>query len=342
MKHMREVTMAPKLSINADERRQKRPEIPLHDNKDIIARYPLSALTVTIAFVAIFFFGELLVTWLLMKFPIETPLIEGLVDSVVLVLVSSPVLYAFFYRPLRIHTETQERTEAEIHLLSQRLLHVAEEEQRKLALDLHDEFGQSVSALKLNLEEMRNKIEVLDPELAESCAGLISSVDEQHASIRSLVARLRPSLLDDLGIEPALQWLVSELQKQNPCTQLNLEVSGLKGRPSQQMETALFRISQEAISNALVHGKARKIDLTLTASYPDLILTIRDDGIGFDVESARYKKDGRVHFGLLSMRERTLALNGRFRVASQPGAGTTIRVVLPQQNPLNGEYDDAD
>jgi signal transduction histidine kinase len=302
-----------------------------------------------VAIITLFvFFSEMTAMILLMVFPVDSPITEAIVDSTVLVLFVSPALYGFFYRPFYRwaealkEDESQKLYEAEIRMLSRQLLHTAEEEQRKLALDLHDEFGQSVSALKLNLEEMRNKIEVLDPELAESCAGLISSVDEQHASIRSLVARLRPSLLDDLGIEPALHWLVSELQKQNSCTQLNLEVSGLKSRPSQQMETALFRISQEAISNALAHGKARKIDLTLTASYPDLILTIRDDGIGFDVEGARYKKDGRVHFGLLSMRERTLDLNGRYSVSSQPGEGTTIRVVLPQQNPLNGEYDDAD
>jgi two-component system sensor histidine kinase UhpB len=315
------------LSINADERRHTRHG---HKPKGVFRR-SLSAVTLVVSMGAVLFFGEMMVMGLLIVVPVNSPFLEAVIDSALLVLLVSPALYSFFYRPLRQRIEAQKGTEAEIRLLSSKLLHAAEEEQRKLALDLHDEFGQSISALKIALEELRKKVQSVDPKLSEVCAGPISNVDELHTSIRSLVARLRPSLLDDLGIEPALQWLVSELRRQNPDVEFGLEMSGLKTRPKQQMENDLFRISQEAISNALMHGKPRKIDLHLIASYPDLILTIRDDGTGFDSENAGYKLDGRVHFGLLSMRERTLSLHGRFTIISQPGEGTTIRVVLPQK-----------
>lgn len=322
-------------SFNVDERQRKRLKLTLSPQMGRIAGSPLSLLKVVVSLVVIFFFGELLVMALLIASPIETSLIEALVDSVVLVLISSPLLYLYFYKPLHLHTETRKRAEEEIHLLSRQLLYAAEEEQRKLALDLHDEFGQSISALMLSLEEMQKKIQLIDPQLALSCAGPIARVDELHSSIRSLVARLRPGLLDGLGIEPALEWLVSELRRQNPEVEINLEISDLKTRPPQQVETVLFRISQEAISNALVHGKPRKIELNLTASYPDLILTIRDDGRGFDTTKCCHQKGGRIHFGLLSMRERTLTLNGRFSVTSQPDEGTAIRVVLPQKIKLD-------
>lgn len=327
----------PELSINADERRQVRHGQPSTRKPEGTFRRSLSALTLAVSLGAIIFCGEMLVMFLLMAFPIESTLLEAIVDSTVLMVFVAPALYLIFYRPFKQRIEAQKITEAEIRLLSSQLLHAAEEEQRKLALDLHDEFGQSISALKLDLEEVQNKLEKLDPVLARECAGPLISVDDLHAAIRSLVARLRPGLLDDLGIEPALQWLVSELRKQNPEIDFNLEISGLKDRPPQQMETSLFRISQEAITNALVHGQAQEIDLHLTASYPDLILTIRDNGCGFDCEHSRYRKDGRIHFGLLSMRERALALNGRFSVTSQPGEGTTIRAVLPQKMSKQGE-----
>lgn len=317
----------PELSINADERRHSR-----HDHKSsVVFRRSMSALTLVVSMGVILFCGEMVVMGLLMVVPVNSPLLEAAVDSALLVLLVSPALYGFLYRPFRQRIEAQKGTEAEIRLLSSKLLHAAEEEQRKLALDLHDEFGQLISALKIDLEELCKKVQSVDPELAQDCAGPISDVDELHASIRSLVARLRPSLLDDLGIEPALQWLASELRRQNPDIEFGLEMSGLKTRPKQQMENDLFRISQEAISNALMHGNPKKIDLHLIASYPDLILTIRDDGSGFDSENAGYKFDGRVHFGLLSMRERALSLHGRFTIISQPGEGTTIRVVLPQK-----------
>ncbi len=318
-------------SINVDERQHKRQKLTLSLKKGKTIGAPLSVLKIVVSFGAIFFFGELFVMAALIEYPIENALIEALVDSAVLVLISSPVLYMYFYKPLHLHTENQKRTEEEIRSLSRQLLYAAEEEQRKLALDLHDELGQSISALMLSLEELRKKIYSIDPQLALDCAGPIASVDELHSSIRSLVARLRPSLLDDLGIEPALEWLVSELRRQNPEVELSLEISGLKTRPAQQMETVLFRISQEAISNALVHGKPRKIELNLTASYPDLILTIRDDGIGFNTTKSCQQLNGGIRFGLLSMRERALTLNGRFTVSSAPGEGTVIRVVLPQK-----------
>lgn len=283
---------------------------------------------------SVIFIGELAVMLLLMIYPIDKPLLEAVIDSAVLLAMISPALYFFAYRPLRCQIIRARTSEDEVRLLSQRLLNVTEEEQRRIALDLHDELGQSLSALQLEMEAMQGPLHRAAPQFEARCDRLLQHLREMHQQVRSIAGRLRPTLLDDLGIIPALEGLVDDLAANHLDVDLSLQITGIRKRPEPAVETAIYRLCQEGLNNALRHAKAHKIEILLTASYPELILTIRDDGIGFTPEASPHRGLG-GSLGLVGMRERAASLNGHFSLQTAAGKGTQIRVTLPCKGIFN-------
>jgi signal transduction histidine kinase len=161
-----------------------------------------------------------------------------------------------------------------------------------------------------------------------------------HRQVRSIAGRLRPTLLDDLGIAAALEGMIAELKVMHPSIDFRLKITGLKRRPLPEVETALFRICQEGLSNALRHAQAQRIEVLLAVSHPELILTVRDNGIGLQTDhGSRGYNDG---LGLLGIRERATALNGKFYLQSTPGQGTRVRVILPYGSVENGSNSRSD
>ena len=223
-----------------------------------------------------------------------------------------------------------ELSQTRLRALSRRLLEVQEDERSRLARDLHDDIGQALTALKIQLES-----------LARSEAGVRTRVDEcvettRHAleRVRQLSLSLRPLQLDDLGLVSALR---SHLDRQ-------ARVGGLiphfdadqAGEAPPEIETACFRVAQEAITNVLRHARARNLWLRLFTADGRLALSLRDDGVGFDPEAARRRAAAGSSLGLVSMEERIAFAGGSLELRSAPGQGTVLLATFPLE-PRNGE-----
>ncbi len=218
----------------------------------------------------------------------------------------------------------------EIRHLSRRLIEVSEEEKKKLAADLHDEFGQALTSLHFDLEALQGSLPAESPEYGKRLKGLIQRVERLADSVRKTTSYLRPDLLDHLGLIPALEWSVHEFTTRWPDIQVDFQTLGFKKRLSQEIEIVLYRIFQEGLTNILKHARATRIEIILTYSHPRAILTIRDNGVGCgpagrDAAAGKHPRG----IGLLSMKERVASFGGSIDIVSAPGKGTAIRVEMP-------------
>ncbi len=212
----------------------------------------------------------------------------------------------------------------ELHELSGHLQTIREEERVQIARDIHDELGQQLTGLKLGIEWLNIKMTGKDTQLQQKTKEMIALIKGTIQSVRRISSNLRPSMLDDLGLVAALEWQSQEVEKrfgiminfisEIPDTDLRIEVS-----------TALFRIYQEALTNAVRHSGAHEINSRLQIVDNTIILEIRDNGRGIDAEKRATTKS----FGLLGIKERTFALGGTFDLQSEHGNGTFIRIVVP-------------
>jgi signal transduction histidine kinase len=209
--------------------------------------------------------------------------------------------------------------------LARQLLQAQEQERRRLARELHDEIGQALTAVNLNLQALESKLPAksLQP-LAESLA----IVDQALQQVRSLSLDLRPAMLDDLGLAAALRWYVDRLaQRTGIVMEFRNESPG--ERWPVLLETTCFRVAQEALTNVTRHARAKRVFVQIRQQEDGLHLAIEDDGIGFDPDLARQKATGGGSLGILSMQERVILAGGRLDIESAPGSGARIRVSLP-------------
>ncbi len=229
-------------------------------------------------------------------------------------------------------TDITARRKAELRLaenterlqqLSRRLLSVQEEERRALARELHDDFGQQLTALKLNLALLERDLR--DPTHRNRLHDCIQIIEHTREHIQNTARRLHPSILDDLGLVEALYWYARSQAQRAGCV---IEVQDrLPALLSPKLETAVFRIVQEAVNNAIRHGAARRIDIAVAVDCGELALAIQDDGAGFDPDAL--PTDSESGLGLISMRERAELLGGRFALASRLGGGVRVEVTIP-------------
>lgn len=210
--------------------------------------------------------------------------------------------------------------------LSQRLLEAQETERRRIARELHDQIGQDLSVIKINLQALQRLpgASALGAHLEET----VRIVEGVLATARNLSVELRPSMLDDLGLAAALRWYLDR-QVQRAGVALHFVVDNFESRLDSTIETACFRLAQEALTNILRHAHARHVHVTLTAAGEELEMRIRDDGTGFDVEAARVRASRGESFGVLGMEERALLAGGRLEIHSAPGEGTTVVARFP-------------
>ncbi|WP_161602116.1 PAS domain-containing sensor histidine kinase [Tautonia marina] len=204
--------------------------------------------------------------------------------------------------------------------LTRRLLSLQEAERRNLARELHDQIGQGLTAIKMNLQTAQMRPEVLTPRLNDAKALLDQTLDQ----VRSLSLDLRPSLLDDLGLVPALNWYLERFSERTGIqAQLHSESQGLAVSPL--VATTCFRTAQEALTNVARHARASRVTVRLNCQTDQFDLFIRDDGVGFDPDQA-------TGLGLIGMRERVEDAGGVLQIQSKPHAGTEIRLSFPPAN----------
>ena len=222
-----------------------------------------------------------------------------------------------------LHERLQART-VELARLSARMLEQHEEERRRLSRELHDETAQVFSAVKMELELLRGQVPDIAIPRLERMLGLI---DKGIRGIRSVVNDLRPSLLDDLGLLPALRSLVADFSERSA---IHLTLDAPQGLPSlsKDAELALFRALQEALSNVVRHANAKAVSVQIMVRGRALLLVVADDGTGpHTTDTALLEREG--HMGLTGMRERIAALGGSVRFDGRPGAGARVEVQVP-------------
>ena len=225
----------------------------------------------------------------------------------------------------------QELREARLRLqaLSNRMLQVQEAERRHIARELHDEIGQSLTAMKLNLDALQRR---LVDHIALPLAVEVTDIAERLLDqVRKLSLDLRPPQLDDLGLAAALNWLVKRHSRpEGPAIVLDTPASLPRFDPL--IETASFRVAQEALTNALRHARAAEIRIELGLSRIALELIVRDDGIGFDLPAAQDHALRGGSLGLVGMNERAVLAGGTLHISARPYDGT--QSASPFRNPL--------
>lgn len=213
----------------------------------------------------------------------------------------------------------------ELRQLTEKLFQSQEEDRRRIARELHDEAGQSLTAIKLGLDRLEERHAGNDNHLKSEIDEIRKMLKRTSSEIRHISYHLHPTLLVDLGLEPALKLYFKEIE-----THSNLDVEfnmvGFDHRLDTDMETIFYRFSQEALTNTLKHSGAENFRLSIIKSYPQIIFLAEDDGVGFDTQIVG--KDKRS-LGLLGMRERASHVGGTFQLRSQPGKGTRIRIQIP-------------
>jgi signal transduction histidine kinase len=215
----------------------------------------------------------------------------------------------------------------QLQSLSRRLVEVQESERRYVARELHDEAGQALTSLMIQLKLLEREAE--DPDRVQAgVAELIGEVETVMENLHRLAMDLRPASLDHLGLSAALDQHCQALAEQHTI-QVTFEAVGIEGRLAPDAETALYRIVQEALNNVIRHGWATRADVLLERRGNRIVAIVEDDGRGFDPEAAT----GPNHLGLVGIQERAMALDGSLTIESGPGKGTALFVEIPNAYP---------
>lgn len=231
-----------------------------------------------------------------------------------------------------------EHKEMEIKLrqLSARLLTIQEEERRRLALDLHDSLGQTLTGIKFMVEAALG-----DPWPEERRSAVlrlrsvVPRIQDAVEDVRRIATELRPSILDDLGLLPTINWYLRELEANHPGIAVEKRLTAAESDVPRDLRTPIFRILQEATNNVVKHSAASRLLVALETGEGRLRLSVQDDGVGFDTASAP-GADGNRGVGLGSMRERAELAGGTCSLTSAPGCGATVQAEWPLDRPISG------
>lgn len=218
-----------------------------------------------------------------------------------------------------------DRLEEVRHQTARRVLQAQERERQRVARELHDQTGQTLTHEIISLDLLRERS--TDPEARRQLDAVKRTLEETLEEVHRMAQDLRPSVLDDLGLVPALR----SLARQRSGTAVRLQVDGVRDRFPAPIETALYRIAQEAVTNANKYARASRIEIMLQClDGTGVELRVRDDGIGFDPSTVpQDQQPGRVGLGLFGMRERAALLHGTLEVHSAPDRGTEVVAQLP-------------
>ena len=226
--------------------------------------------------------------------------------------------------------EALKESEKQLKYLASRLLAAHEEERKRIAGDIHDSLGSSLSHVRFKTEGVLEKVsEKSDPELTEPLKDIISVIQESMEECRRLQMDLRPPMLDDLGILATLSWFCRRFNSIYPGIRIEQKIHIQEDEVLGSLKTAIFRIVQEAMNNAAKHSRADLLSISLNGEGKKIELVITDNGMGFNMEEMLARERARRGLGLESMRERTELSGGSFTIQSAQGKGTVIRASWP-------------
>ncbi len=216
-----------------------------------------------------------------------------------------------------------------------RLIVVDEEARRRLARDLHDGPAQMLASMLMTVDFIQRLLDRFPERVPEELTELRNLGEKALYQVRTLLFELRPVILETRGLAPALEAYV-ERQRSEGSLEFHLDAGKFSGRLIPTAERTIFDIIQEAVGNVKKHAQAKNVWIALAAADDHLLVGVRDDGRGFDVERMRAEYDKRSSLGMLNMEERAQAVGGKLSIQSQPGTGTTIRLSAPLE-PLRAE-----
>jgi two-component system, NarL family, sensor histidine kinase UhpB len=220
--------------------------------------------------------------------------------------------------------EESRRSRRELRALAARLQSVREEERRRIAHEIHDELGQALTALKIDLAWLKGRLPTREWEPVGRYASVIERIDKTIAAVRRIATELRPSVLDHLGMAAAVEWQALEFERRTGITtRVDLPPDAVE--LEDERATAVFRIFQETLTNVARHSRATRADVALRVTGSELMLEVHDNGRGITEEEL----DDAHSLGLVGLRERAVACGGSVNIRGTPGAGTTVSLHIP-------------
>jgi len=225
-----------------------------------------------------------------------------------------------------------EQAAEKLQQLTAHLQEIRELERKRIGREIHDELGQQLTAIKMDVSWIDKKMPEEFPALKEKLKNIIGLLNGSNHSIRRILSELRPTILDDYGLVEALDWLGKQFTETTGIP-VSYTVSGSESAIPEQIITCIFRVYQEALTNVTRYANAHKVNTSLIVSPENIIFTTQDDGIGFDIAAAATKRS----FGILGMKERVLSLKGNFEMDSASGKGTTIKISIPLHLPATND-----
>jgi PAS domain S-box-containing protein len=222
--------------------------------------------------------------------------------------------------------EQLKKSYEEIRQLTEHLQNIREEERTSIAREIHDELGQQLTVLKMDIAWIDRKLTNVDPAIKEKLSDLVNVLNQTVKTVRRISSELRPSLLDDLGLTAAIEWHLEEFGKRSGIkTKLDAPAEELSLNDA--TKTALFRIMQESLTNVARHSQAETVKVNLFQRNGNIVLRIQDDGVGFNHEEVSHRRT----LGLLGMKERTEMIGGKYKISSSEDMGTIVLVSVPCQ-----------
>jgi len=219
-----------------------------------------------------------------------------------------------------------EESRDQLQRLTARLLQAREEERAKVAREIHDVLGQTLTAFKMDVGWISRRLNDDTTATRAKLVSMVTLIDDAVVAVRRMASDLRPGVLDDLGLAAALEWQAQEFEQRSGIS-CRLHASVGHAAIDPLVSTAMFRIFQEALANVARHSRASTVTVTLERRDIDLVLELRDDGVGITNAEATSARS----IGLVGMRERAQLVGGRFGITGAAGAGTTVRVQVPLQ-----------
>ena len=213
-------------------------------------------------------------------------------------------------------------------ILSKRLIDLLEKDRHDIAMELHDHIGQTLTSLKLNLETIHAQLEPTESELGSHIKAAKEKAINALKDIKSISHGLKPSILDTLGLKPSLRELFNDIQRDMDI-KIKFFSRNISKEIAPEKELAIYRITQEALTNVIKHARAKEVFVNLIKKEKNISLSIEDDGVGFNPDKTIKVMKRKGPLGLLIMQERAIQLDGEFTVESQIGQGTHVLVGIP-------------
>jgi PAS domain S-box-containing protein len=210
-----------------------------------------------------------------------------------------------------------------IRELTEHLQNIREQERAHMAREIHDELGQLLTVLKMDVSWLNKRVSTTEPAIREKFTELLDMLDTTVKTVRRITSELRPTLLDDLGLVAAIEWHLEEFEKRSGISK-EFKSSVTEVTIHDSMKIGLFRILQESLTNVARHSQAEKVNVGLDKNNGHIILKITDNGKGFDTT-----RNTKKTLGLLGMKERTEMMGGEYHIISKPGEGTVVEVKVP-------------